>query len=171
MADVGVGSMFSYTLLEQAGDLLAMCRERGWRMAVAESCTGGLISALVTEIPGSSDVFERGFVTYHNEAKVEMLGVKPGILKKHGAVSEEVAVEMAEGALSNSGADISVAVTGIAGPGGGTKTKPVGLVHIASSSRQRARTIHSAHNFSGSREEIRLAAVEEALELMRMQIL
>jgi len=104
---------------------------RGWHLTTAESCTGGLVVGLLTEIPGSSDVVERGFVTYSNEAKIDCLGVDPATLDKHGAVSEPVARQMAEGALIHSNADMALSVTGIAGPGGETDTKPVGLVHIA----------------------------------------
>jgi nicotinamide-nucleotide amidase len=106
-------------------------RERGMRLAVAESCTGGLITKRLTDVPGSSDVFDRGFVTYSNRAKAEMLGVAPEIIKKRGAVSSETAKAMAAGALERSGADLAAAVTGIAGPAGGTEDRPVGTVHIA----------------------------------------
>ena len=109
--------------------------QSGLKLATAESCTGGLIAAILTEVPGSSDVFERGFVTYSNEAKTELLGVPAELIEKHGAVSEEVARAMASGALGHSRADIAVAVTGVAGPGGGTTAKPVGLVHLAAARR------------------------------------
>ncbi|MHA1166089.1 MAG: CinA family protein, partial [Alphaproteobacteria bacterium] len=117
-------------LKQSASDLLDALRAQGLMLAAAESCTGGLISACLTEIPGSSDVLERGFVTYSNAAKTEMLGVPPEMIESNGAVSEEVAGAMASGALTFSKADISVAVTGIAGPGGGSDDKPVGLVHL-----------------------------------------
>ena len=123
--------MFSEALLDQARDILAAARAKILRIVTAESCTGGLIAALFTEIAGSSDVFERGFVTYSNEAKEDLLGVPTDLIHKHGAVSAEVARSMAEGALQHSLAQIAVAVTGIAGPGGGTDQKPVGLVYIA----------------------------------------
>lgn len=115
-------------ILGDAETLLAICRARGWRIVTAESCTGGLIAASLTAIAGSSDVVDRGFVTYSNDAKTEMLGVDAGLIDAVGAVSEEVARAMAQGALQRSDADLAVSVTGIAGPGGGSDTKPVGLV-------------------------------------------
>src|ERR1700759_2062720 len=123
--------MFSSDLRDRAEKLLADARAKGLKIATAESCTGGLIAGLFTEIPGSSDVLDRGFVTYSNQAKEEMLGVPAAMIRQHGAVSEQVARAMAEGAIRHSTAQLSVAVTGIAGPGGGTDEKPVGLVHIA----------------------------------------
>ena len=108
------------SLVAEAGALLALCRARKLKLATAESCTGGLVAAILTEVPGSSDVVERGFVTYSNEAKTEMLGVPAALIETHGAVSEAVARAMAEGALEHSHADIAVSVTGVAGPGGGT---------------------------------------------------
>src|ERR1700761_8344301 len=123
--------MFGDALLAEARDLLAAARGNNFRIATAESCTGGLIAALLTEIPGSSDVVERGFVTYSNESKRELLGVPAELIARHGAVSAEVARAMALGALGHARADLSVAVTGVAGPGGGTTDKPVGLVHLA----------------------------------------
>ena len=123
-------SLFSADLTKQAEDLLQGARVGGLKIATAESCTGGLIAGLLTEIAGSSDVFERGFVTYSNAAKMQLLGVPKGMLQTHGAVSEETAAAMAKGALAASLADIAVAVTGVAGPGGGTAEKPVGLVHF-----------------------------------------
>ena len=123
--------MFSAALLAQAEKLLADARARELKIVTAESCTGGLIAGLLTEIAGSSDVVERGFVTYSNESKHELLGVPSDLIAQHGAVSAEVARAMALGALKHARADLSVAVTGIAGPGGGTDDKPVGLVHLA----------------------------------------
>ena len=120
--------MISAALLDEAAALLAACRARGWMLATAESCTGGLIAAALTAIAGSSDVVDRGFVTYSNEAKMELLGVPGPLIAAHGAVSEPVARAMAEGALARSRATITIAVTGVAGPGGGTVAKPVGLV-------------------------------------------
>ncbi len=121
--------MFPPDLIEEAGRLIAMMRSRTLKLATAESCTGGLIAAVLTEVPGASDVLDRGFVTYSNAAKVGMLGVDFDLIMRYGAVSAEVARAMAEGALRCSAADVAVAVTGIAGPGGGTAEKPVGLVH------------------------------------------
>jgi nicotinamide-nucleotide amidase len=159
--------MFDATLLEAGRRLIADFAESGLRIATAESCTGGLIAALLTEVPGSSRVFERGFVTYTIEAKSEMIGVDPSLIARVGAVSPEVANAMAEGALRNSRADVAVAVTGIAGPEGGTPEKPVGLVHIAAVRRDQP-THHTLHRFGPiGREAIRLAAVAEALTLLR----
>lgn len=124
-------SVFTKDILDLAGSILHTCREQGLMLATAESCTGGLIATCFTEIAGSSTVFDRGFVTYSNEAKQEMLGVKAATLSQFGAVSRETAMEMALGALAHSKAHISISVTGIAGPGGGSVEKPVGLVHIA----------------------------------------
>ncbi|MEI6574043.1 MAG: CinA family protein [Alphaproteobacteria bacterium] len=135
-------------------------------IATAESCTGGLVSAAITDIAGSSAIFDRGFVTYSNEAKAELLGVSPSLIDQHGAVSKNVASAMAEGALKNTRASISVALTGIAGPGGGSVEKPVGLVHIATSVKD-SDTIHFEKHFGNiSRDEIRRAAVEAALEAL-----
>jgi nicotinamide-nucleotide amidase len=145
--------------------LLEAARSRSLKIATAESCTGGLISAALTEIPGSSDVFERGFVTYSNQAKAEMLGVPMELLDRHGAVSEEVARAMAEGAIRNSLADLAVAVTGIAGPGGGSKDKPVGLVHLATA-RRHGPVRHERRVFHGDRKEVRAATLKRAIELL-----
>ena len=140
-------------------------RARGARIATAESCTGGMIAAACTSLAGSSDWFERGFVTYSNEAKVEMLGVPPALLAAHGAVSAEVAAAMAEGALSYSRAAFAVSVTGIAGPGGGSAAKPVGTVWIAVAARDE-KAMATLLQASGDREAIRAASVARALELL-----
>ncbi len=134
------------------------------QLATAESCTGGLIIACLTEIPGSSSVVARGYVTYDNRAKAEVLGVPQNLLDRVGAVSEEVARAMAESALATAGVDLAIAVTGIAGPGGATPSKPVGLVHLAVAGRD-APTRHVQQLFSGDRSEIRSATVDRALEL------
>ena len=152
-----------------ARDVLAACRDAGVRLAVAESCTGGLICGSLTAIAGSSDVVERGFVTYSNEAKMDLLGVPEDLLIAHGAVSAEVARAMAEGALSRSRAQLSAAVTGIAGPGGGTAEKPVGLVHMATA-RAGAGTLHVRRVFEGDREAVRFQAVETVLTLLKSRI-
>jgi nicotinamide-nucleotide amidase len=145
--------------------LLALCRARGLKIATAESCTGGLVAAALTEIPGSSDVVDRGFVTYSDEAKHEMLGVPLATLKKFGAVSKQTAVAMAKGALKNSNADITVSITGIAGPGGATPGKPVGLVHFAAARRRHV--IHRARKFGDiGRRKVRLKSVAEALTML-----
>lgn len=154
------------SVFTDARELVERCRTDGLRLAVAESCTGGLVAAAITEVPGSSAVFDRGFVTYSNQAKTGMLGVPEELIAAHGAVSAEVAAAMAAGALARSAADISVAVTGIAGPDGGSAEKPVGLVHFAA-----ARKGHPArsavHAFEDlGRDSIRLAAVRQALRLM-----
>ena len=162
--------MFSPALLSLAEAVLGDARAKGLRIATAESCTGGLIAGLLTEIPGSSDVVERGFVTYSNQAKEEMLGVPGELLVAHGAVSEAVARAMAEGVLKHSRAQIAVAVTGIAGPGGGTAQKPVGLVHIAAC-REGGATLHEEHRFGDiGRSNVRLKTVEAALKLLREMI-
>jgi nicotinamide-nucleotide amidase len=158
--------MFSPALVDRAAALLEAYKARSWRIATAESCTGGLIAALLTEIPGSSAVVERGFVTYSNEAKTELIGVPAALIAAHGAVSEPVARAMAKGALSGSKADVAVSVTGIAGPGGGTAQKPLGLVHLALAAPGRA-TRHIERRYGErSRGEIRMAALQDALSLL-----
>lgn len=162
--------MFSDPLLDQAARLLQMYRAAGLKIATAESCTGGLVAALLTAIPGSSDVVERGFVTYANEAKVEMLGVPADAIASKGAVSEEVARAMAEGAVAHSRADAAVSITGVAGPGGGTEAKPVGLVHFGCCLKGGA-TLHQEMRFGAlTRDEIRMKSVEVALALLRRAI-
>jgi nicotinamide-nucleotide amidase len=145
--------------------VLAACREKGLKLATAESCTGGMVAAALTDIAGSSDVVERGFVTYSNEAKSELLGVPPALIAAQGAVSAEVAAAMAEGALARAPVDLSVAITGIAGPGGGTATKPVGLVWFAAAPQDR-QIVTESHIFPGDRAAVRLAATRRALELL-----
>lgn len=143
---------------------------RGLKIATAESCTGGLIAGLLTEIPGSSDVVERGFVTYSNEAKMELLGVPAATLASVGAVSKETAIAMAAGALRASRADLSVAVTGVAGPGGGTAEKPVGLVHLCvTRAGQNPRHFEARYGDLG-RSGIRLATIATALDLLETEI-
>ncbi len=149
-----------------AARLLDACRVRGLRLATAESCTGGLVAAALVDIPGSSDVFERGFVSYSNPAKETMLGVPAAILNSHGAVSKETAEAMAAGALKNSLADLVVAITGIAGPTGGSADRPVGLVHFAAAARD-GRLIHREQRYGDiGRLKVRLASVAEALDLL-----
>jgi nicotinamide-nucleotide amidase len=149
-----------------AAALLAECRELKLFVATAESCTGGLVAGAITEIPGSSEIFDRGFVTYSNKAKQEMLGVAARTLLQYGAVSAQTAIEMAEGALKNSRADVAVAITGVAGPGGGTAQKPVGLVHFACARRGR-QTAHVERRFGPlPRDEIRTASVKQALNML-----
>ena len=158
--------MFSDELVASAQSLLALYRQAGLRLATAESCTGGLVAALLTEVAGSSDVVERGFVTYSNEAKIEMLGVSQETLTAHGAVSGETAKEMALGALAHSRADVAVSITGIAGPGGATATKPVGLVHLAAA--RDGRVLQAVQDvFPGDRDAVRLAALRQAVCLLQ----
>ena len=153
-------------LKARAAALIRAYGERGWMIVTAESCTGGLLAGLLTEIPGSSAAVERGFVTYSNEAKIELVGVEPGLIAAHGAVSEPVARAMAQGALSRSRAHVAIAVTGIAGPGGATATKPVGLVHFALA-RSGAPTRHLERRYGDlGREDVRWKAVTEALSLL-----
>ncbi len=128
--------MFTPSLLDAATTLLALCTQRHLRLAVAESCTGGLVGALITECAGASAVLERGFITYSNDAKIELLGVAPALIQTNGAVSAACALAMAQGALQNSKADLAIAITGIAGPEGGSPEKPVGTVHIALAARK-----------------------------------
>jgi nicotinamide-nucleotide amidase len=158
--------VFPSQLLNEAEALLAGLRSKGLKLATAESCTGGLVAALLTEIAGSSDVVERGFITYSNEAKRELLGVAEAMLARHGAVSEPVARAMAAGALAHSHADVAVAITGVAGPGGGTAEKPVGLVHLAAA-RKGGQVLHRECRFGNiGRDGIRMASVEIALQLV-----
>ena len=148
-----------------AETVLTRCRARGFKLATAESCTGGMIAAALTDIAGSSDVVERGFVTYSNEAKAEMLGVPAPLIAAHGAVSAEVAKAMAEGVLAHAPVDLAVSATGIAGPGGATPGKPVGLVYLGIVRRGRAARTER-HVFPGERAQVRRASVERALALL-----
>jgi nicotinamide-nucleotide amidase len=159
--------MFGEAILAKARQFLDEARNQNLRIVTAESCTGGLIAGLLTEIPGSSDVVERGFVTYSNEAKEDLLGVPADLIHAHGAVSAEVARAMAEGALKHSLAQLAVAVTGIAGPGGGTGVKPIGLVYIAV--QRLGHTPHVKEFRFGDigRGEVRSRSVAEALALLR----
>jgi len=146
--------------------LLTTCAAKGLVVATAESCTGGLVAGAITDIPGSSQIFDRGFVTYSNAAKQDMLGVAEATLQAHGAVSRASALEMAAGALARSKADFAVAVTGVAGPDGGTPEKPVGLVHFAVVARSGGRK-HVERRFGSlSRDEIRAKSVAQALEML-----
>ncbi len=156
----------THPLDARATALLQACRARGWMVATAESCTGGLVAALLTEIPGSSDVVERGFVTYSNEAKSEMLGVPAAVIAGHGAVSEPVARAMAEGALAHSRAQVAVSITGIAGPGGGSPAKPIGLVHFGLAVRGRPPQHRERRYGDLGRTQVRARAVEDALALL-----
>lgn len=157
------------TLQDQAAALLDACRAKGLTLATAESCTGGLIAAALTAIAGSSDVVECGFVTYSNAAKMRMLGVPQTLLASHGAVSEPVARAMAEGALARSGAGLSIAVTGIAGPGGGSAEKPVGLVWFARAGAGMP-TVSDHRILPGDRNAVRQATVLHALAMLAAAI-
>ncbi len=156
--------MFPAALAVRAEELLAACRQQNIKIATAESCTGGLIAGCLTAVSGSSDVVERGFVTYSNEAKMEMIDVPAELIERVGAVSEEVSRAMAEGALQYSGAQLSLAVTGIAGPGGATEDKPVGLVHLACALEGNA-TEHVRAVFAGDRDAVRMATIGTALDM------
>jgi nicotinamide-nucleotide amidase len=157
--------MFTPQLLQGAEALVALYRARGLMLVTAESCTGGLLAGLITEIPGASNVLERGYVTYSNRAKEENLGVAPALLNKFGAVSPEIALAMAEGALAHSAAAIALSVTGIAGPDGGSADKPVGLVYFACGRTGAFRPLEKRFGDLG-RRGIRLAALAAALELL-----
>lgn len=157
--------MFPDELTARAAGLIDLCRSRRLMLATAESCTGGLIAALITAVPGSSDVLDCGFVTYSNDAKARMIGVPPELIAEHGAVSEEVARAMAEGALAHSAADIALAVTGVAGPGGGTAAKPVGLVHCAAARKGRPTITKVLRLGDIGRDAVRLETVRAAVEM------
>jgi nicotinamide-nucleotide amidase len=148
-----------------AETVLAACRVRGWRVATAESCTGGLVTAALTAIADASDVVERGFVTYSNKAKIELLDVPSETIAEHGAVSAETAAAMAQGAVARAGVDLAVSVTGLAGPGGGTPQKPVGLIYLGIARRNGACRVER-RVFSGDRAEIRRTALVEALAML-----
>ena len=157
--------MFDRETLALAENVLAACRTRGWRVATAESCTGGLVAASLTAIAGSSDVVERGFVPYSNKAKTELLGIPPDTIAQHGAVSAETAAAMAKGAVARAGVDLAVSVTGVAGPRGGTPEKPVGLVYLGIATRDAVARVER-RIFPGDRTQIRDAALRCALELL-----
>jgi nicotinamide-nucleotide amidase len=162
--------MFPPALLQRATALLDAYRTKGWRIATAESCTGGLVAGLLTEIAGSSDVVERGYVTYSDAAKTGLLGVSSLTIAEHGAVSEPVARAMAQGALGRSEAQVAVSITGVAGPGGATATKPVGLVHFGLATAGGA-TEHLERRYGDlGRSAVRLAAVDDALALLEKAV-
>ncbi len=157
--------MFPEELTARASALIDLCRSRRLMLATAESCTGGLIAGLITAVPGSSEVLDCGFVTYSNDAKARMIGVPPQLIAEHGAVSEEVARAMAEGALAQSAADVAIAVTGVAGPGGGTALKPVGLVHCAAARKGRPTLTRALRLGDIGRDKVRLETVRAAVEM------
>lgn len=154
---------------ELASKLIDICRAKNLKIATAESCTGGLVAATLTEISGASDVFDRGFVTYSNQSKIKLVGVPKDLIETHGAVSEEVSLAMADGAAEKSGAQLTCSVTGIAGPNGGTEEKPVGLVYISSHYSNGSTICHKCF-FDGERSEIRDFSTREALKLMLSQV-
>jgi nicotinamide-nucleotide amidase len=157
--------MFDAMLIEKAERLLKTCGERHMRVATAESCTGGLIAALLTEIPGSSVVIGRSFITYSNRAKREVLNVPAELLKQHGAVSEQVVQAMAQNTFDMTTAHLTVAVSGIAGPGGGSAEKPAGTVHMATATADGV--THMCHQFGDiGRTQVRLATVNAAMDMM-----
>ena len=157
--------VFKDDLREQAKKLIAVCRGKKLKLATAESCTGGLIAGLFTDVAGSSDVIERGFVTYSDDAKFQMLDVPVKLIESFGAVNEEVARAMAEGAIARSYAQVATSTTGIAGPGGGNEYKSVGLVHIAVA-REKFETIHERYVFNGNRQRVREQAVAASISLL-----
>ncbi|MFZ4762369.1 MAG: CinA family protein, partial [Alphaproteobacteria bacterium] len=147
-----------------AKQLVLALTARHWRLSLAESCTGGLVSAAVTDIAGASAVFTHGFITYANEAKIGVLGVEPALIAEYGAVSPQVAASMAEGALKVAGSDLALAITGIAGPDGGTATKPVGLVWFGLMKKNDREASSFSHLFSGTRTQVRQQATHTALQ-------
>jgi nicotinamide-nucleotide amidase len=157
--------VFDAETIELAASVLAACRTKGWRVATAESCTGGLVAAALTAIAGSSDVFDRGFVVYANKAKMELLGVPEATIAAVGAISAEVAQAMAAGAVSRARVDLAVSITGIAGPRGGHAEKPVGLVYLGVATKESCRS--ERHIFPGDRDGIRRAAMIRALEMLK----
>ena len=160
--------MMSDVSLKLAADIIRDCTANGLTIATAESCTGGLIGACLTEVPGSSAVVDRGFIVYSNRAKQELLGVPSDILESHGAVSAETASAMAKGARERAGVDLAIAVTGIAGPGGGSASKPVGLVHLALATDSRVDSVRAL--FPGDRQAVRAATVERALRMIKVAV-
>jgi nicotinamide-nucleotide amidase len=157
--------MFSNSLRQRAAALIVFYQERGLKLVTAESCTGGLIAGLMTETPGSSNVFERGYVTYSNRSKEECLDVAPSLIDRFGAVSPEVAAAMAAGALTRSAATVALSVTGIAGPDGGTPAKPIGLVYFGYGRAGQIATLEKRFGDIG-RSDVRLASIETALDLL-----
>lgn len=157
-----------YDLNQSATSLISLCTAKGIKLTTAESCTGGLISSLITEISGASAVFGCGFITYSNQSKIDLLGVSQKTIEEFGAVSEPVAIEMAKGVLKKSQANISIAVTGIAGPTGATAQKPVGLVYIAVASRKEGEiNVYFEKNiFTGSRQDVRSSSVNQAINML-----
>lgn len=165
-----MSTLFPPDLFDAAKSLLADLQRHALLIATAESCTGGLLAGLLTEVPGASGMFERGLVTYSNASKTELLGVEPDLIARYGAVSEEVARAMAEGALSRTPAHIAVSVTGIAGPDGGSPEKPVGLVYFAVATKSERTRTHECRFGDIGRCDIRLASVREAIALVHSAV-
>lgn len=161
--------MFPASITTKSHQLIKQLRSRGLKLVTAESCTGGLLSGAITEIPNCSDVFERGYVTYSNESKIELLTVPTFFIEDYGAVSRETAIAMAEGALLMSRANISLSITGVAGPDGGTEEKPVGTIYLASAFNGHE-TMYEHHIYSGSRHSIREQCVECALDILLRRV-
>jgi nicotinamide-nucleotide amidase len=161
--------MFPESLLLLAENVIKTLKKQNLHLVTAESCTGGLIAGCLTAISGASEVINQGFITYANQAKIDLLGIPQALLNEHGAVSEIVSRLMAEGAISGGGGDVSISVTGIAGPGGGSNEKPVGLVHVSVAQNGRD-TLHECHVFSGDRNTIRLQTIEVAFKLLLSRI-
>lgn len=157
--------MLSPTIIQSATETIAACKEAGLMVATVESCTGGLVAGALTSVSGSSDVLDRGFVTYSNEAKNELVGVPMALIDAHGAVSAEVAEAMARGGVARSNAQIAVSITGVAGPGGGTATKPVGLVHFGCFRKGGPIALHH-EIYPGDRDAVRAASIQQALAMI-----
>lgn len=157
--------MFTKDITDKAKTLLDLCNEKKLTLATVESCTGGLLAGCLTAVPGSSSVVERGYVTYSNQAKVEEVGVDPALIAEHGAVSHEVAEAMAAGALRHAPVDLAAGITGVAGPGGGSPEKPVGLVYISAAAKNGVPTVTENH-FKGDRDAVRAASLGVALDLL-----
>jgi nicotinamide-nucleotide amidase len=165
-----MSALFLVDLVHDAEALLAELKRLGFRLATVESCTGGLLAGLLTEVPGASVVVERGFVTYSNASKSDLAGVNPALIEAHGAVSAEVARAMAEGGLAHAPVDLAIAVTGIAGPDGGSREKPVGLVYLAVASKSGGTLVRECRFGNVGRTAIRLASVRSAVELARQAV-
>lgn len=162
---------FEADIADRAMRILDTARAKGVTIATAESCTGGLVAGSLTEVAGSSDVFDRGFVTYSNQAKIDMLGVRPQTLEAHGAVSEQTAAEMADGAVRHSGASLAVSITGVAGPSGGTAQKPVGLVCFGLAVKGQETLTDTVRFADRGRAAVRLAALRHALTLLERTLI
>lgn len=157
--------MITRELKDKSKKLLELCERKKLLLATVESCTGGLLAGCLTAVPGSSAVVERGYVTYSNQAKIEEVGVDPALIDRHGAVSREVAAAMAAGALRHAPVDLAAGITGVAGPGGGTAEKPVGLVFVSAAARNKAPEVRECR-FPGDRDAIREASVDAALDML-----